>query len=58
MNRPTFLPVPEFALKLLLGEVSALVLQGRPVSAEKLEGLGFTFNYPALEAVLRQILDK
>lgn len=58
MNRPTFLPVPEFALKLLLGEVSALVLQGRPVSAEKLERLGFTFNYPALEAALRQILDK
>lgn len=58
MNRPTFLPVPEFALKLLLGEVSALVLQGRPVSPKKLEGLGFTFNYPTLEAALRQILNK
>ena len=58
MNRPTFLPAPEFALKLLLGEVSALVLQGRPVSPKKLEGLGFTFNYPTLEAALRQILNK
>lgn len=58
MNRPTLLPVPEFALKLLLGEVSALVLEGRPVSVEKLQALGFTFKYPKLEAALREILKK
>ena len=58
MNRPTLLPVPEFALKLLLGEVSALVLQGRPVSPEKLQALGFTFKYPKLEEALRDILNK
>jgi uncharacterized protein (TIGR01777 family) len=56
MNRPSILPVPEFALKLLLGEVSALVLEGRPVSVRKLEGLGFTFLFPTLEAALRDIL--
>ena len=58
MNRPTLLPVPEFALKLLLGEVSALVLEGRPVSPEKLQALGFTFKYPKLEEALRNILNK
>ena len=56
MQRPTLIPVPEFALKLLLGEVSALVLEGRPVSVAKLQALGFTFNFPTLEAALRDIL--
>ena len=58
MRRPAFIPVPEFALKLALGEVSALVLEGRPVSVAKLQGLGFTFRFPTLEAALRDILDK
>ena len=56
MQRPTLIPVPEFALKLLLGEVSALVLEGRPVSVAKLQALGFTFDFPTLEAALRNIL--
>lgn len=57
MNRPAILPVPEFALKLLLGEISAMVLEGRPVSVEKLQALGFTFKYPTLEAALHDILE-
>jgi uncharacterized protein (TIGR01777 family) len=58
MNRPTLVPVPEFALKLLLGEVATLVLEGRPVSVQKLQALGFTFKYPKLEAALLDILNK
>lgn len=58
MGRPSILPVPEFALKLLLGEVSALVLEGRPISVEKLQGLGFEFEFPMLEEALRDVLDK
>lgn len=58
MRRPSLLPVPEFALKLLLGEVSALVLDGRPVSAARLQALGFTFRYPLLEGALRELLQK
>ncbi len=56
MKRPAILPVPEFALKLLLGEISAMVLEGRPVSVEKLEAHGFNFEYPALGPALREIL--
>ena len=57
LKRPIWLPkVPEFMLKLLLGEMSALVLESQRVSAKKLENLGFnyTFNYarPALEDLL------
>jgi uncharacterized protein (TIGR01777 family) len=56
MRRPAILPVPAFALKLMLGEVSTLVLEGRPVSVRKLEALGFTFQFPTLEAALRDII--
>ncbi len=58
MGRPSILPVPEFALKLMLGEVSALVLEGRPVSIKKLQELGFTFRFPTLVAALRDLLGK
>lgn len=58
MGRPALIPVPEFALKTLLGDVSALVLEGRPVSVKKLEALGFTFLYPKVEAALRDLLKK
>jgi len=56
MRRPSILPVPEFALKLLLGEVSTLVLDGRPVSAAKLQDLGFTYRFPTLEGALHDVL--
>jgi uncharacterized protein (TIGR01777 family) len=56
MGRPSLLPVPEFALKLMLGEVSALVLEGRPVSVNKIQDLGFTFRFPELESALRDTL--
>ncbi len=58
MGRPTLIPVPEFALKLMLGEVSALVLEGRPVNVSKLLSSGFTFKYPELEAALMDLLNK
>lgn len=57
MGRPSVLPVPAFALKLLLGEVSSLVLDGRRVSVDKLQALGFTFQYPTLAAALRDITE-
>lgn len=57
-GRPALIPVPEFALKTLLGETADLVLKGRPVSPKKLQDLGFQFNYPTIEAALRDLLKK
>lgn len=57
MGRPSFLPVPGFALRTGLGEVADLVLKGRPVSADKLLATGFTFDYPTVEPALRDLLD-
>ncbi|MFV8374087.1 TIGR01777 family oxidoreductase [Flavobacterium sp. LB1P71] len=50
--------VPEFVLKLALGEMSKIVLYGRRVSSEKLEKLGFQFKYKNLEEALRNCLTK
>jgi uncharacterized protein (TIGR01777 family) len=56
MNRPTLIPVPEFAMRTALGEVSELVLKGRPVSAEKLLATGYDFRFPTIEAALRDLI--
>ncbi|MEZ4515789.1 MAG: TIGR01777 family oxidoreductase [Chloroflexota bacterium] len=56
MHRPTLIPVPEFAMRSVLGEVSDLVLKGRPVSVDKLMALGFRFDFPTIESALQDLL--
>ncbi len=56
LNRPSFLPVPAFILKLALGEIAAIVLEGRNVSSQKLQDLGFSFKYTEAESALRDLL--
>ncbi|WP_409273904.1 TIGR01777 family oxidoreductase [Neobacillus sp. SCS-31] len=55
LGRPHWLPVPGFALKLLLGEMSTLVLEGQRVLPEKLHDMGFNFRFPELEPALKNI---
>jgi uncharacterized protein len=45
MNRPSWIRVPAFILKLVLGEMSETVLQGCRVLPEKLLNSGFVFRY-------------
>lgn len=49
LNRPHWLPVPSFALKLALGQKSQLVLEGQYVVPEKLLSTGFQFKFSSLE---------
>jgi len=56
LNRPSLIPVPAFALKLILGEVSDTVLHGRRAVPARLEQLGFTFKYPQLAGALEDLL--
>ncbi|MEH7226326.1 TIGR01777 family oxidoreductase [Bacillus sp. JJ1566] len=58
LNRPHWLPVPEFALKLLLGEMSILVLKGQKVLPTKLENHGFTFTFNTVEKALNSIFKR
>jgi len=57
LGRPSWIRVPATALRLLLGEMSALVLSGPKVVPAKLLAAGFRFRYPALEGALRSLLD-
>ena len=54
LHRPTVLPIPEFAIKLLFGEMGErLLLEGNKVLPKKLQDLGFEFKYPVLEDALK-----
>jgi uncharacterized protein len=56
MNRPSWLPVPNFALEAMLGEGAIVVLQGQQVVPTHTVGQGFEFEYPALQPALKAIL--
>ncbi|PPA68839.1 TIGR01777 family oxidoreductase [Jeotgalibacillus proteolyticus] len=55
LNRPHWIPAPGFALKLALGDKSALVLEGQKVLPKVLQEKGFEFEYPALHDALYAI---
>ena len=57
MHRPSLLPAPAFALRLLFGQMAEEVLLGgqRAVPARAM-GEGFAFRYPTLDASLRHVL--
>jgi uncharacterized protein (TIGR01777 family) len=56
LKRPLWFPnIPAFALKLLLGEMSTIVLGSSNVSAQKIEVTGFRFSFPTIEAALADI---
>jgi len=58
MSRPSVIPAPAFALKLALGEVAAIVLDGRRALPARLQELGFTFQYPQAREALLDLLNK
>jgi uncharacterized protein (TIGR01777 family) len=57
LHRPAFMRVPTFAMKLMLGEASELLLEGQRVVPENLQTAGYQFKYPRLEAALEQVLN-
>lgn len=56
MGRPAFMPAPAFALRLALGEVADVVLNGRRALPKKLQDLGFTFQFPTANSALQDLL--
>lgn len=47
--------VPSFILKLMLGEMSQLVLSGNKISAQKIQKTGFEFSFPNLENAFKNV---
>lgn len=58
LKRPHWIPVPAFALKTLLGEMSLLVLEGQRVPPEKALRHGYQFKYDHLHVALENIYQK
>ena len=56
LHRPHWLPVPSFAMKWVLGQKSALVLEGQHVKPQVLMINGFDFLFPTLEPALKDLL--
>lgn len=58
LKRPAIVPVPAFALKLILGEAATeLLLCSQNMSAEKLLGTGFKFQHGQLETATAWVLE-
>lgn len=56
LNRPHWLRVPEWLLKLVLGDMSSFLLEGQRVVPEKALENGFAFAFQRIEDVLRDVL--
>ena len=56
LNRPAIFTVPEFVLKIALGEASTLLLQSPQVYPKRLLDEGFEFNYPDLDSTIEEIV--
>ncbi|MBR9869583.1 MAG: TIGR01777 family protein [Gammaproteobacteria bacterium] len=58
LKRPALLPVPARALRMLLGEMSGLLLTGQKAIPARLQSEGFKFSHPVLEEALNISIKK
>jgi uncharacterized protein (TIGR01777 family) len=58
MRRPSWAPVPGFAVRIMVGEAAELVTTGQRVVPKRAQELGYRFAFPASEGALRDILGR
>ncbi|WLR47768.1 TIGR01777 family oxidoreductase [Halobacillus litoralis] len=58
LNRPHWITAPSVAMKVALGDMSTLLLDGQCVIPKKTTASGYTFHYPDLQPALSSILNK
>jgi uncharacterized protein (TIGR01777 family) len=56
LNRPSWLPVPDFVLETILGDGAQVVLEGQQVLPKRTEGSGFTYQYALVKNALEEIV--
>jgi len=57
LKRPLLLPnVPDFIMKIIVGEMAVIVVNGSKISADKIKKTGFKFNHTDLTETLRSLL--
>ncbi|MFM8523211.1 MAG: TIGR01777 family oxidoreductase [Actinomycetota bacterium] len=58
LRRPALIPVPGFALRIVLGGFSSEILGSKRVTPKKLVDSGFQFDYPHLAPALSALIDQ
>ncbi len=58
VHRPAIVPVPSIALKIVLGELSHLLLDSQRVLPQAATGAGYTHSHPTLAAALEALADQ
>ena len=56
LKKPLFLPnIPKFIMKLALGEMSYLLFSSKNLSSEKIQSLGFKFEFPKIDKAVADL---
>lgn len=56
LQKPLFLPnIPEFIMKIILGEMSVLLFSSKNLSAKKIQECGFKFQFPETQQALKDL---
>lgn len=58
LKRPSWLPAPAFALRLLFGEMATVLLDGQNALPRRLQALGYDFRYGELEPALHALFNR
>ncbi len=57
LKKPLWLPpIPNFVMKIVLGEMADMVLNGSKISAKKIQKAGFKFRFTKLDEALKDLL--
>ena len=57
LHRPSLAPAPGFALRLVLGEMAEMLLEGQRAVPQRLLELGYAFRFPEALQALRNLFD-
>lgn len=58
LHRPALIPVPAFAIKLVFGEMSIVVLKGQRLVPQRLVEMGFQFSHPEIQEAVKDVISK
>jgi uncharacterized protein (TIGR01777 family) len=56
LSRPSLLPTPGFALRMMLGQVAEVITTGQRVLPRRALELGYRFQFPVIESALADVL--
>jgi uncharacterized protein (TIGR01777 family) len=57
LNRPSWLPVPDFVLETMLGDGAQVVLEGQQVLPKRTESTGFQYQYNHVKEALVDVVE-